>query len=57
MKLLCWILVILGIWLIISPFVVGYGAIRGALWNNVIVGIVVAVLSAWAAITIGKRGS
>lgn len=57
MRLLCWILVILGIWLIISPFVVGYGAIKGALWNNVIVGIIVAVLSAWAAITIGKRGS
>ena len=54
MKWISWILVLLGIWLIISPFVVGYGEAKGALWNNIIIGIIVAVLSAWAAIIKGS---
>lgn len=40
-----WINVLLGIWVIISPFVVQFGRLPAALWNNVIVGIVIAVLA------------
>lgn len=39
-----WINVILGIWLILSPFVLG--VVSGAtLWNNVIIGIIVAAIA------------
>jgi hypothetical protein len=34
-----------GIWLIITPFWMGYWVAPGPLWNNLIVGIVVAVLA------------
>ena len=42
-----WSNVVLGIWLIISPFVLGFSTVVTAMWHNVIVGIVVALL-AWA---------
>jgi hypothetical protein len=39
-----WINVILGIWLILSPFV--FGVVSGAaLWNNVILGIIIAAIA------------
>jgi len=45
-----WINVILGVWLIIAPFLIGYTSFAAALWNDIIVGIVVVVLAGWAAI-------
>ena len=45
-----WFSVLLGIWLIISPFVLGFSARPTPLWNNIILGVVVA-LSAWAGTT------
>ena len=48
-KSLSWINTILGVWLVIAPFIVGYSKLAGALWNDIIVGILVAVLSVWAA--------
>lgn len=41
-----WVNVILGIWLIIAPFIFNFDV--AARWNSVIVGIVVAVLAYWA---------
>jgi len=40
-----WMNVLLGIWVIISPFVVQFARLPAAMWNNVIVGIVIAVLA------------
>jgi len=48
-KSLSWVNTVLGVWLIIAPFILGYSKLTGALWNDIIVGIVVAVLSVWAA--------
>ena len=48
---LSWINVVLGIWLIISPWVLGYTGIHAAAWNNVILGIIVIVLSWWSAMS------
>jgi hypothetical protein len=45
MKILSWANFVLGLWLIIAPFALRYNMIPTATWNNVIVGIVVAVLS------------
>lgn len=40
-----WINIALGIWVIISPFIVQFTQFPAAMWNNVIVGIVIAVLA------------
>src|SRR5947209_1729350 len=37
--------VIAGLWLIISPFVLGYTDMTTALWNSIILGVLVAVLA------------
>jgi hypothetical protein len=48
---LSWINALLGIWLIISPFVL-YPAVRpvALAYNNVILGIIVLVLGVWSAV-------
>lgn len=38
---------ILGLWLILSPFVLGFGGDMTATWNNIILGIVVGALAIW----------
>jgi hypothetical protein len=42
-----WVNVILGIWLIISPLVVAFITTDTALWNNVILGIIITII-AWS---------
>jgi len=54
-KFLDWINVVIGVWLIIAPFILGYSAIVAAIWNDIIVGLVVVVLEVWAVLTIGRR--
>ena len=51
-RTLDWIDAVIGIWLIVAPFVLGYTTVTAALWNDIIVGIVVVVLSAWAALSV-----
>ena len=43
-----WVNLAAGIWLLISPWVLGFSGIAMALYNAVIVGVVVAVLALWA---------
>jgi lysylphosphatidylglycerol synthetase-like protein (DUF2156 family) len=50
MKGLSWANFILGLWLIVAPFVLHYNDISTAMWNNVIVGIVIAVLAIYRAL-------
>lgn len=45
MKGISWTVAILGIWALIAPFALGYTAISVAVWNDVIVGLIVAVLA------------
>lgn len=37
--------IVAGLWLIIAPFVLGYHEIQAALWNDVLVGIIVAAFA------------
>lgn len=37
--------VLLGIWLVIAPFALGYSHNSGALWNDIIVGVVILILA------------
>jgi hypothetical protein len=50
MKGLSWVNFILGLWLIVAPFALHYGDISVAMWNNVIIGIVVAILAIYRAL-------
>jgi hypothetical protein len=43
-----WANVAFGIWLVISPWAVGFSGLVAAMWNAVIVGAIVAVLAVWA---------
>jgi hypothetical protein len=45
---LSWINAILGVWLIVAPFILGYG--NPARTNDIIVGIIIAVLGTWSAL-------
>ena len=45
MKGLSWVNFVLGLWLIIAPFVLHYREVSLVTWNSVIVGIVIAILA------------
>src|SRR5690625_603830 len=47
---LSWLNFILGIWLVMSPFIVNFGGVDAAMWNSVIAGLIVLSLSAWSAV-------
>ncbi|HHV56018.1 MAG TPA: SPW repeat protein [Firmicutes bacterium] len=40
-----WVNIILGLWLIVSPWVLKFSDQSTPMWNSIIVGIVVAILS------------
>lgn len=40
-----------GVWLVAAPFALGYSDIRNALWNDIISGVVIAVLALWSALS------
>lgn len=50
MKTLSWVNFVLGLWLIVAPFVLLYRGISAALWDNVVVGIIIAALALWRAL-------
>jgi hypothetical protein len=50
-----WLNAVLGAWLILSAFILGYSGTSQALWNDIIVGVVVLVLSIWSASTMASR--
>jgi uncharacterized membrane protein len=43
-----WLMMAAGVWLIIAPWVLVFGAETRAVWDSVIVGIVVLLLALWA---------
>lgn len=43
-----WVNAVLGLWLIVSPWVLGFAGLQAAMANAVIVGAVVAALAIWA---------
>ena len=52
---LSWTNVLLGIWLVVAPFVLRYSVHPVPLWNDVIVGVIVASLAAWSAVATPRR--
>jgi len=48
---LSWVNLVLGLWLIVSPFLLPYHHFELAVRNDVITGIIVAILAVWSALT------
>lgn len=40
--------IVIGIWMVLAPFVLGYSINAVALWNDIIVGFIVAMIGAYA---------
>ena len=53
-KAMSWINAVLGLWLVLAPFILSYSSVTGAMVNDIIVGVVVVILGAWAAVVAGK---
>jgi hypothetical protein len=51
-----WLSLIAGAWMFISPWVVGFAANSVALWNALIVGVLVAIAALWLIIAPGGYG-
>lgn len=43
-----WINLLIGVWLIIAPFVLAFTADMGAMWNHIIVGLLIGGDALWA---------
>jgi hypothetical protein len=52
---LSWINLVLGIWMLISPFVLDFVGSTVAMWNAVLLGILVGLFSLWAALAAAGR--
>jgi len=57
MKNLSWANFALGLWLIMAPFALLYRGMQNALWEDMIVGFLIAVFSLWQASGELDRGS
>ncbi|MEK7555456.1 MAG: SPW repeat protein [Patescibacteria group bacterium] len=42
-----WLQLILGLWVVISPWLLGFYGNSMALWSNVIAGVLIIILSLW----------
>ena len=45
---LCWLSALLGVWLIVSPWVAGYAFVLDVVWANIVPGALIAILGAAA---------
>lgn len=43
-----WANMVIGLWLIVSPWILGFMANVNAMWTHVILGVLVAAIAAWA---------
>lgn len=42
-----WINALLGLWLLVSPWILGFTEVPAALWTHVVLGVFVALFAAW----------
>jgi hypothetical protein len=52
-----WVSVVLGVWLVVSPWILGFAASATALWNQIVVGVIVAALAFWSAMATHERSA
>ncbi|MET9150288.1 SPW repeat protein [Streptomyces griseoflavus] len=51
---LSWAMCAVGVWMIISPWIVGSSPDAGVIWNNVVIGALAVVLGAFCAVTAAR---
>ncbi|MFQ5804024.1 MAG: SPW repeat protein [Candidatus Methylomirabilales bacterium] len=56
MKWISWTNCVLGLWLVLAPFTLDYGGNQTALWEDVIVGLLIAVFAFWRAVGPETKG-
>lgn len=42
-----WINALLGVWVVVSPWILGFSAVLAAVWSHVILGVLIAALACW----------
>jgi len=47
MKYSGWIQLVLGLWVLASPWILGFAGITIALWSNIIAGVLIAIFALW----------
>lgn len=47
MKICRWFFLILGLWVLISPWALGFSSFNTAMWSNVIAGVLIIVCALW----------
>ncbi|GGJ02333.1 hypothetical protein GCM10010885_09530 [Alicyclobacillus cellulosilyticus] len=50
-----WLTGLIGIWLIISPWVYNFAGNTGALWNSIIFGAIELILAIWAGVQLKNK--
>ena len=53
-KGLSWTNGVLGLWVLLAPFILSYSKTTGAMVNDIIIGILVVILGVWAALAAKK---
>lgn len=43
-----WLTAIVGAWVLLSPFLLGFSGVTAGLWNNLLAGVLLAVFALWA---------
>jgi SPW repeat len=51
-----WVNGILGVWLVVAPWALGFAALTAAAWNHVVVGVLIAALAAWELWDVRRHG-
>ncbi|HZR46740.1 MAG TPA: SPW repeat protein [Candidatus Manganitrophaceae bacterium] len=52
MKAMPWVNILLGLWLIVSPFIIGYAGDAAAFWNSEVVGFMMVIITGVVAFAI-----
>jgi len=47
MKALSWVQLVLGLWVLVSPWAMSFSDLTAALWSNVIVGALIIIFALW----------
>lgn len=50
-----WVNVALGVWLVVSPWILGFSGLTTALWNQIVVGVLVGGLAFWSTMVTHDR--
>jgi hypothetical protein len=52
-----WLSAAVGVWLVISPWLLGFATVAAAMWSAIVLGALVAIVSCWKAVEAHSGGS